>query len=911
MRTPLRLLDSSLLAMLGLGVLAGCSDSAPALRDAVWSPLAESPRGGGDVASSAEPTPPTGVASGGAASPEGPPDVGALAGTEAGTETGSTSTPAATTSEMPLSPCEPAAACTLLPAFPGADGAGGYVTGGRGGDVYHVTRLDTDSSDLTAGTLRFGLSNLTAPRTIVFDVSGVFSLGRSRVEGWDDNGNGWDSTSRLNIPSNVTIAGQTAPGPVIISGGLLKGGGNNFILRNVTIAPGFGSRGFDEPELAPVVDDFPDSYVFDAIDITGTDLIIDHVTTVFATDETISMNESVDNATVQYSSISLGQNYPQADAETTGVRYTGHALGSLLQAGSNANISVHHNLYAHQKGRLPRVGTEADALTLPGVGAFNDFRNNVFYNWLNTAGTGASGQASQNNFIANFYVRGPGGDDASGAASTAIVTAAGGSSIFDGSDPVNTRVHHAGNVKDLTVDADALDVAPLTDADFVGSRIEPAAFVETRYDGVTDSADVALQRVLDYAGSMWWSRGALDQRIAADVRAGTGKIQAWADNPFDPSEAEGVEWRALVNTPTTTRAEGFDTDRDGMPDSWELEHGLDPGAADNNGDFDTDGYTNLEEYINEIAAWPASTPALFSGRRGPRYAQIQNWRLLSGSTLASMAAAPWQPSRHDVAWIAAGTAIVDAVGQHAGALHVASLGSSSTASAHLHVASGWLDVAGVLSVGTAPATRHSGGEPGAGHVSQSGGHVRARAAVVLGGPAGALGEYHLEGGVLGTARLLRTPAGRFHFNGGTLRADRIDFDLVNEGGVLAPGSLDASGVESSAPARARHLSVAGDLSLRRGVLQVRVERGSSDTVDVGGGVQLGGALEIEPLSGAAPENGDSWVVLTARGSIRGRFERVPSGYRVEVSGPRVILSYGWGPLAERVSPASAVLVGSP
>src|SRR6185295_4591428 len=116
-------------------------------------------------------------------------------------------------------------------------------------------------------------------------------------------------------------------------------------------------------------------------------------------DETVSMNELANNITVQFSTIALGQNYPQADAEASGVSYTGHALGSLLQAGSNAKISILHNLYAHLKGRLPRVGTEAGVLTVANVGAYNDFRNNVFYNWLSTAGTGAAAQASQNNFI--------------------------------------------------------------------------------------------------------------------------------------------------------------------------------------------------------------------------------------------------------------------------------------------------------------------------------------------------------------------------------------------------------------------------------------------------------------------------------------------------------------------------------
>ncbi|HXU06096.1 MAG TPA: hypothetical protein VN903_34315, partial [Polyangia bacterium] len=327
-----------------------------------------------------------------------------------------------------------------LPAFPGADGAAARITGGRGGVVYHVTKLDTDFNDVAMGTLRYGLTMLTGPRTIVFDVSGVIHMGRAAVSGWDANNNGWDTASRLNIPSDTTIAGQTAPGPIIIMGGTIKPGGNNIIVRNVTVAAGYGNRSFDEPDKPPVSGDFPDSYVYDAFDISGTNVILDHVTAIYGTDETVSMNELANNITIQFCTIAQGQNYPQADAEASGVSYTGHALGSLLQAGSNAKISVLHNLYAHLKGRLPRVGTEADKLTTSGVGAYNDFRNNVFYNWLGTAGTGSSGQASQNNFVANFYRSGPGGDNPTGGTSTSITTASGGMSIFNGSDSTNTKV---------------------------------------------------------------------------------------------------------------------------------------------------------------------------------------------------------------------------------------------------------------------------------------------------------------------------------------------------------------------------------------------------------------------------------------------------------------------------------------
>src|SRR4051794_41519989 len=85
-----------------------------------------------------------------------------------------------------------------LPAFPGAEGAGALATGGRGGEVFHVTSLN----DVGAGTLRDGIDNATfgVPRTIVFDVGGTITL---------------NSKISLQKP-NITIAGQTAPGNGIV-----------------------------------------------------------------------------------------------------------------------------------------------------------------------------------------------------------------------------------------------------------------------------------------------------------------------------------------------------------------------------------------------------------------------------------------------------------------------------------------------------------------------------------------------------------------------------------------------------------------------------------------------------------------------------------------------------------------------
>jgi hypothetical protein len=78
----------------------------------------------------------------------------------------------------------------------------------------------------------------------------------------------------------------------------------------------------------------------------------------------------------------------------------------------------------------------------------------------------------------------------------------------------------------------------------------------------------------------------VDTRLVREVRTGTGRA---IDHP---SQVGG--WPELERgTPAS------DDDFDGMPDTWESACGLDPGdAADNNGDSDGDGYTNIEEYLN-------------------------------------------------------------------------------------------------------------------------------------------------------------------------------------------------------------------------------------------------------------------------------------------------------------------------
>lgn len=728
-----------------------------------------------------------------------------------------------------------------IPAFPGADGAARNVSGGRGGIVYHVTKLNSAIDDPHKdefGTIRYGLNSANfpanTPRTIVFDVGGVFSLGRLPQTDWDPNGNGWDAQSRLSIGgSNVTLAGQTAPGTgVIFMGGGLKPQGNNNIVRNVTMAAGFGMRNWWDPGEAyppqPVSGDvgvghFPDATVYDGMDVSGTNLMIDHVSLLYSTDECLSMNEASNNITVQYSNLSQGLNYPQWDAEGGG--YTGHALGSLLTAGNataQAAISFHHNLYAHQKGRLPQLG---DASGVTNSGAYYDFRNNVFYNWLGTAGT-KSGNTFLN-LVNNFYLAGNGGDNPSG---VSIVQSGGGTSVIS----ATSTIYRNGNLLDSNKDGDANDGANLS-AGGAASALWKGGVAT--YLGTTDTANAAFQRVLNYLGANWWTRDTVintpDERIINEARTGTGKIIAWADDPWNSDPNEGTEWRALKATPQTTRSADFDVEvipvyspifptiqigttiGDGMPSYWELQHGLDPNVADNNGDFDSDGYTNLEEYLNELAEWPAPGPIVFNAATNSRYAVITNWDANPSASFIDN----WQPSKYDEAQINAGTVVVDAVGQHSGNLIVA-LASGNTAT--LNITGGWLKL-----------------EEGA----------------VIGAVAGANGTLNLSGGRLVTPFLGKGPNGVASFTGGTLSADLVSFDLVNQGSIISPGTSLDPRVDVGTT------WVMGDLTMQSGTITLELAgtaAGQFDRILIDDMLTAGGTLAVSLSSGFTPTLGDSF-----------------------------------------------------
>jgi hypothetical protein len=430
-------------------------------------------------------------------------------------------------------------------AFPGAEGFGRFAKGGRGGDVYHVTTL----SDSGPGSLREGIRSATGPRTIVFAVSGTIEL-----------------KSRLTVDkSNITLAGQTAPGDGITLRNYTFNIKNatNVIVRYLRFRLGDENTGGGQ-----------DTMTTDDID----HVILDHCSLSWAIDGTHDLRRG-GNFTLQWCILS--------EALNNSLHQKGsHAMGASYRDLSG-NVSLHHNLFSTCRDRHPTLGS---AKSPPQY--LVDFRNNVIYNW--SAGGTANFCDHFVNCVYNVWRPGP-------MSGTTLPIA------MKGSLPDLSKGHMEGNVfegrDELTRDNyAALDwerwLHPGTNYKYRGKLADwksenvPLQAADTPR---TQPAAEALELVLARAGASL-HRDAVDARVIDNVRNRKGKV---IDSP---KEVGG--WPAL--RPGTAPK---DTDRDGMPDDWERAHGLNPAeSADRNGDRNGDGYTNLEEYLAHCARSPAQRP---------------------------------------------------------------------------------------------------------------------------------------------------------------------------------------------------------------------------------------------------------------------------------------------------------------
>jgi pectate lyase len=402
-------------------------------------------------------------------------------------------------------------------AFPGAEGFAATVTGGRKGQVYHVTTL----ADSGAGSLRDAVSQ--GNRIVVFDISGVIKPADVIVVAGD----------------NITLAGQSAPGDGITIYGRETSfsSRSNIIVRYLRFRQGMTDASGSAKKTVNITD--------------GQSMIFDHVSIQWGRWDNFGITGTSSTVTLQNSII--GEGVPPQN------------FGSIIDG--EQDITIAHNLWIDNNERNPKFKANGECI------------NNVVYNWGTGGGIigGHSGTDWYEDYIGNYLIAGP-------SAVAKFLT------FYTSTD----HAYQTGNMVDVNKDGQ-LNGRAVVSADFEGTSpptFETAAHSKPPVPVTVLSAEDAYARVVAQAGTCM-HRDAVELRLIAQLTSlGTkGAIIA------DESDVGGQPAMTSEKRPA-----GFDTDGDGMSDAWETAHGLNPSSAsDGSGDYNGDGYTNLEKYLNSLA----------------------------------------------------------------------------------------------------------------------------------------------------------------------------------------------------------------------------------------------------------------------------------------------------------------------
>jgi len=403
---------------------------------------------------------------------------------------------------------------------PSFEGFGAGVVGGRNGQVIEVTNLDLAGP----GSLTYAIY-ANEPRTLVFPYGGgnyPLALG--------------------NIPSNLTIAGQTAGGggvTIVIDGEWAPRPADNLIMRHVRLR-GTGN--------------VPNSDVFNLLE--SSNIVLDHCVFSYGTDEVLSMTLRTYNITIQWSMIYHPLN----------------GFGSLWIEGSR-NVSAHHNLWAHCGSRTPKFSGQVAQLN--GEHAYCDLVNNVIYNYkaisMSNAGSGES------NAVGNVWIPGPNTPNPpTHREMTLWQNESGGyRRTLYAHDNVGPNNPWGDGYQLNSWEAEMVGGSSGSVKILSGSRSDtrlPMPLVKT------DRPMDALERVLNLAGLVAGPvRDSLDAAIIDDVRNKTGEYIAAA--PTLPTLPRGTY--------------PIDTNHDGIPDNW-VPNAEGEAAI-------TAGVSELEVYLDSIA----------------------------------------------------------------------------------------------------------------------------------------------------------------------------------------------------------------------------------------------------------------------------------------------------------------------
>ena len=500
-----------------------------------------------------------------------------------------------------------------LIAFPGCEGYGRFTTGGRmvdsrGSKVYYVTRLDDSDEE---GTFRWAVNTGDdTPRTVLFKVAGTIYL-----------------TRNVDVKSNTTIAGQTAPAGGICLAGYRVKLGSNIIIRHIRFRAG----------------DLPNKSMSPLGVENVENVVLDHCSFGWSMEENLTLYDN-NNTTTQWCIFAEGLYNSRNDK---GARAYGAQWGGKRS-------TMHHCLFANNNSRSPRFnGVRPENHDRQ---AINEFTNNVIYNWGSPnaiyGGENSAGGATDYNrvyMINNYYRPGPATKDATSSrrywcSASGEMSGVGqwyvngnkfelgskwapSSNIWSDTElqKVNSNNYYGFVANDASRAMNFWSLSPSQALADKALLTEPVAG-ELSYT-TYESADAAYQKVVTQAGASLPRYDEVDARVLAEA-AGTrdpqfggdrGNKLGIIDSPYDITLNQHDDFAALyegdeakdnkeIDVTCYPRLQGdsydeqvIDTDGDGLPDDYETSVGLNPHDGSDGQLLATSGYSNLEIFLNGVA----------------------------------------------------------------------------------------------------------------------------------------------------------------------------------------------------------------------------------------------------------------------------------------------------------------------
>ena len=451
-----------------------------------------------------------------------------------------------------------------LAAFPGAEGFGATTAHARGKPVFHVTRLDDVDVQQKpqyfqgpdkAGGLRWALTAAEAAGGgyIVFDVAGTIQLHRD-----------------AEVPANVYIAGQSAPGGgIAVQGGTIVVRGRDVVIRNLRHRGGLKAEG--------------DAFL---VNEPAANVVLDHVSVSFFRDGAVDMVGAKD-VTIQWCHM--------GDAIDALTDEPYHGLPNLLRTRTD-RVTIHHCYYTHAHTRVPLFIPDSYVKDDSARGGLIEFSHNVIYNYRKYPSSFPAPDG-RGNAIGNLYV--PGHHTHGSSQPRGVIEGDKNFTIFVKDNIALSsfpdRPGHDNNVKGENKDH---HVNRGKDAPVAGCRPNPAlpetAILHKPEPGTFNVADArfaeippltyqplpeAVNAVMARFGAL--PHDATDERLQKELLTHTGEWKM--KQPDDKNVYEGKA--------------AADADGDGMPDAWEKKK-KGRNLMPNGHDVDK-RYENIEVYLQE------------------------------------------------------------------------------------------------------------------------------------------------------------------------------------------------------------------------------------------------------------------------------------------------------------------------